>query len=226
MRKQQSDFGWDWSPAYSPTGIWQPVYAVQLQQGQIYVKNSMVDIYRNGQLNNEIPDQSQPWVINVVVDYLGSLPFGTSVNIKIVDSSGTLFYSGSLGGVTYLGGTLQGSVLLNKTPNLWWPVGYGSQTLYGLTAQIVASNKVLATVQKNIGFRTIVLNQFPITIQQQFQGIAGGNAWHFEINGHEFFAKGSNFVPASAFWTNVTPDSVKTLFQSVLAGVSQYLSRI
>jgi beta-mannosidase len=26
IRKEQSDFGWDWGPAFAPAGIWQPAY--------------------------------------------------------------------------------------------------------------------------------------------------------------------------------------------------------
>lgn len=41
---------------------------------------------------------------------------------------------------------------------------------------------------------------------------------HFEINGHEFYAKGSNFIPPDALWPRVTEPRVRQLFQSVVAG--------
>lgn len=41
---------------------------------------------------------------------------------------------------------------------------------------------------------------------------------HFEINGHEFYAKGSNFIPPDAFWPRVTKDRIRSLFQSVTDG--------
>ena len=40
---------------------------------------------------------------------------------------------------------------------------------------------------------------------------------HFEINGHEFYAKGSNFIPPDAFWPRVTSTKIQTLFDSVTA---------
>ena len=49
------------------------------------------------------------------------------------------------------------------------------------------------------------------------QGIAPGNNWHFEINGHEFYAKGSNFIPPDAFWPRVTAQKMQQLFDSVTA---------
>lgn len=57
------------------------------------------------------------------------------------------------------------------------------------------SSSSLATVFRRVGFRTIVLNGEAITDGQLALGIAPGTNWHFEINGHEFFAKGSNFIP-------------------------------
>lgn len=41
---------------------------------------------------------------------------------------------------------------------------------------------------------------------------------HFEINGHEFYAKGSNFIPPDAFWPRVTPQRIRQLFDAVVAG--------
>jgi len=58
----------------------------------------------------------------------------------------------------------------------------------------------------------------PISAAQLAQGIAPGNNWHFEINGHEFYAKGSNFIPPDAFWPRVTKTKMKQLFQSVVDG--------
>ena len=41
---------------------------------------------------------------------------------------------------------------------------------------------------------------------------------HFEINGHEFYAKGSNFIPPDAFWPRVTERKMQQLFDSVVDG--------
>ena len=57
-----------------------------------------------------------------------------------------------------------------------------------------------------------------ISEEQIAQGIAPGNNWHFEINGHEFYAKGSNFIPPDVFWPRVTETKMQQLFDSVTAG--------
>jgi len=188
IRKEQSDFGWDWGPAFAPTGIWKPAYVVQLKHEEVHVQNSMVDIYRRGQLNNLPPDQSEPWIVNASVDYLGVLPDGTGMRTTIIDATKQIFLSGPLSNVVIANGTITGDILVDKNPDLWWPVGHGHQNLYNMTLELVdGRNKSLASVQKRIGFRTIVLNQGIITNEQSSKCIVPGANWHFEINGHEIF---------------------------------------
>ena len=221
VRKEQSDFGWDWGPAFAPAGPWQPAYVVQLASDEIYVRNSIVDVFRQGQLNNIPPDQSQPWVVNASLDYFGNLPAGAKMSyvLRTLDNQTTIS-SGSLGHVNVTNATITGMTTIPKDKvEMWWPSQLGPQNLYYLTIQLSSpKTKTLTTVTKRIGFRTIVLNEFPITKAQMAQGIAPGNAWHFEINGHEFYAKGSNFIPPDAFWPRVTVEKMTQLFDSVIDG--------
>lgn len=78
---------------------------------------------------------------------------------------------------------------------------------------------------QSLSFRTIVLNQGPISLEEQSTGIASGNHWHFEINGHPFFAKGSNFIPPDVFWPRVTYDRARRLLEAVIAA-NQNMLRI
>lgn len=122
--------------------------------------------------------------------------------------------------VTTSGGAISGSIsVANNAVELWWPSGLGSQNLYYATVTVLgANNTTIAASTVRTAFRTIVLNMEPITQQQLAQGIQDGNNWHFEINGHEFYAKGSNFIPPDAFWPRVTPARIQQLFNSVVDG--------
>ncbi|KAL1998178.1 hypothetical protein VTN02DRAFT_6714 [Thermoascus thermophilus] len=223
MRKEQSDFGWDWGPAFAPAGPWRNASIVQFQRDDgLYVLNTDLDIYRQGQINHLPPDQTQPWVVNASIDFLGDLPEGASMTVEISEAADPLskLASGPLDNVTASGNSITGTtVIAADAPKLWWPNGLGNQSLYAVTVRVVdGQGKLLAAVTRRTGFRTIVLNRTPITDAQLRQGIAPGANWHFEINGHEFYAKGSNLIPPDAFWPRVTEARMRGLFDSVVAG--------
>ncbi|KAJ5173277.1 hypothetical protein N7492_005870, partial [Penicillium capsulatum] len=221
MRKEQSDFGWDWGPAFSPAGPWQKAYLVQFgRKDGVYVLNTDLDIFRQGQINHLAPGQSQPWVVNASIDFLGTLPKNPSMRINIKDiESGETLKSAPLEHINKTGRTVTGSLTVDAhATKLWWPNGLGKQNLYNLTVTIHGDEEELATVTKRSGFRTIFLNRLNITEDQLAQGIAPGANWHFEVNGHEFYAKGSNLIPPDAFWPRVTEAKMRRLFDAVVAG--------
>lgn len=166
----------------------------------MHIRNSLFDIYRKGQLNNLPPDQSAPWILNASLDYFGDLPQGAALSYILKDANNQTISTGSLDDVNTTDATVTGTTTIqNDQVQLWWPSQMGPQTLYYLTINLVSSDKsMLASVIKRTAFRTIVLNESPISDAQLAQGIAPGNNWHFEINGHEFYAKGSNFIPPDA----------------------------
>lgn len=187
----------------------------------IYILNTDIDIFRKGQINHLAPDQTQPWVVNASVDFLGILPKKSSMTLEIKDVElGRILKSGPLENISVSGQAITGSITVDaNAPNLWWPTGLGKQNLYYATISIEDSKQhALANVTKRTGFRTIFLNRLNITDAQLAQGIAPGANWHFEVNGQEFYAKGSNFIPPDAFWPRVTEERMRQLFNAVVAG--------
>ena len=164
VRKEQSDFGWDWGPAFAPVGIWQPAYIIQLSldsnaASDVYIRNTDLDIHRMGQLNNLPPDQGMPWVLNASLDVLGTLPTKATLNYTIATSStDRTVSSGSLTNITIETNTISGAVALDPSLyELWWPRGLGPQNLYNITISVVdGKNRTLTSVDKRTGFRTIV----------------------------------------------------------------------
>lgn len=222
MRKEQSDFGWDWGPAFSPAGPWKPARIVQLDTPEnIYVLNTDLDIYRKGQINYLPPDQTQPWVVNASIDFVGTLPKNPAMAIEIKDrESGSVVSSQTLHNVVISGSSVTGVTVLDKfEPKLWWPSGLGDQNLYHITITVSGcEEEPVAHVTKRTGFRTIFLNQRNITDAQLAQGVAPGANWHFEVNGREFYAKGSNIIPPDAFWPRVTEEKMARLLDAVVVG--------
>ena len=177
VRKQQSDFGWDWGPGFVPTGVWQKAWIVQLERQEVHVRNSLVDIYRLGQLPNLRPDQTQNWVLNASIDVVNVVPSGSSLTYTIVDAAGQTISSGALSNVTNAGDVITGTTVLDQTAyKLWWPTGLGEQPLYTVTIDIISpASGIVASVSKRTGFRTIVLYQGVVTDDELALGVAPGN---------------------------------------------------
>ncbi|KAL0955666.1 hypothetical protein HGRIS_001893 [Hohenbuehelia grisea] len=93
VRKVASDFGWDWGPAFIPSGIYKPAYLVNLSNvtngtfsigtppvsaslgndtgsnssGPLFIEESSVDTYKLGQTFSTRPNQTAQWVVNVTL---------------------------------------------------------------------------------------------------------------------------------------------------------------
>jgi beta-mannosidase len=204
-----------------PAGIWQPAYLVQLARSDIHVRNVLVDVYRRDQVPLLPPDQSRPWVVSASIDFIGSLPLGSTLDYELKTLQGKSVLKGSLSNVTTSAHTISGSVIVpDKLVELWWPTGMGSQKLYSLHVHVKSQDGTtsVTSVDRRIGFRTILLNQEPVRPDQLKKGVAPGSNWHFEINGEEFYAKGSNFIPPDTFWTRVTREKMEKLFYAVQKG--------
>jgi len=183
MRKQQSDFGWDWGPGFAPSGVWQPAWAVQLEESEeeVHVRNTMIDIYRIGQLNNLRPDQTKDWVLNASIDVIGKLPSNARMMYHIKDASasgsGAVVGSGDLMNITNRGDVISGMAVLDASKyKLWWPSGLGPQNLYNVTISVVSpgSGKSVASTTRRTGFRTVLLYMGPVTDEEKAQGVAPG----------------------------------------------------
>ncbi|KXL49914.1 glycoside hydrolase family 2 protein [Acidomyces richmondensis BFW] len=220
-RKEQNDFGWDWSPSLVPAGPWRPIYAVQLTcQSPVYVTNTLIDIYREGQLNNMPPNQIVPWVFNASLDFIGELPNGASLQLTLTDVHNNTILKRLLCGVYISNMTITGSTTIDDSKvQLWWPSGFGEQPLYYARIDVIDGDKnEITAIERRVGFRTIVLNLNPVTEVQQSAGIAPGSNWHFEINGDEIYCKGSNFVPPDVFWPRANETRIRRLFEFVVKG--------
>ena len=92
----------------------------------------------------------------------------------------------------------------NSTVQLWWPNGYGNQTLYTLSVY----NQWQLIGSRSIGFRTVEL------AQHSYGPNIKGLSFYFVINGQPIYVKGSNWIPPDAFQERVTDERLERLLGS------------
>ena len=189
LRKQPSNFGWDWGPMLVTMGIWKDIELIALDTARIeevYVKQehseSMVELDIDLDCEKVAAED-----LEVEVDFSYK---NTSVyNNKFI-----------------IEGEKAKIEFDVDNPKLWWPNGMGEQHLYDLEIKILNSEgEELDKDHKKIGLRELKL----ITEDDQW-----GQSFKFAANGVEFFAKGANWIPADAFVSRVNREDYKKLLES------------
>ena len=87
---------------------------------------------------------------------------------------------------------------------LWWPNGYGNQSLYKLA--VSSDGKDIDS--RLIGFRTVKL------IQNEYGEEINGTSFYFSINSKPIFIKGSNWIPPDSFQERVSDEKLERLLRS------------
>ncbi|KAJ7662697.1 glycoside hydrolase family 2 protein [Mycena polygramma] len=236
VRKIQSDFGWDWGPAFLPSGIFKPAYLISLSSAnesspaptttngtqQIFVEETSVDIYKVGQNFSVPPNEAADWVINVTLALRSAGTFETpSISLAFdelnltsppfsIDPLSTTADSPSWVTVIWH--------IADSLPQRWYPHNLGNPKLYNLTIALHLADSV-EDVEFTIrtGFRTITLAQLPYSQDDlDGRGITPGDQWHFEINGKAFYTMGTNIIPFDPFYPRITQDQVRWVLESAV----------
>ena len=94
-------------------------------------------------------------------------------------------------------------------PKLWYPHGYGEQSLYTCEAVLVSEGRDLQTLSKRVGFRRGELVQEPDEV---------GKTFFFRINGIDVFCGGSCWIPADSFTPRITKERYRSWLQTMVDG--------
>ena len=191
LRKQHSNFGWDWTPVLVSCGIWRSLSLLAW---------------------------SGPRLLDVRIDQAhGKNGVALTAQVALSESMS----GGSLEMEVLLEGKVVGKAVAPPTanhfasvamtipdPQLWWPAGMGGQPLYEVRVRLLDAKKIeLDSWTRRIGLRTLRLIRKPD---------AFGESFYFEANGIPFFAKGANWVnprpypewPADGQWKQRLQDAV------------------
>ncbi|KAG1889956.1 glycoside hydrolase family 2 protein [Suillus subluteus] len=245
IRKINDDFGWDWGPAFVPSGVYKPAYIVTLSESELqypasdvtsfpvasrslFVDETALDIYKYGQNSSVAPDQSADWIVNVTFDIHSIKSFeNPTVTLSIPElnlTSGPLILGpipNNAGQNIFLGVNWS---IPDSIPERWYPIDLGNPKLYNLTITLDPSpsqgdgpsaESITQTI--TTGFRTIQLLQTPYSEEEiASRGITPGDQWHFAINGRAFYSKGTNIIPFDPFYSRIKPEAVRWVLESAV----------
>ncbi|MCR2823021.1 beta-mannosidase [Lederbergia panacisoli] len=171
LRKAHYMFGWDWGPKIPDMGIWRNISiqawsSVKLDDVYMTQVHKDNEVQLDVRVNVERLNEEQDLQLEVSL----TNPAG-QVEVKTVPVS-----------------ALQEIITFNvDNPELWWPNGYGKQSLYQVEVSLLDKNgSKLDAKDYNIGLRTIEVKSVP----DEF-----GRSFEFYVNGISIFGMGANYIP-------------------------------
>lgn len=204
MRKAQFGYGWDWGPRLPTIGIWRPVELSRQRcasmQG-MHFSTLEIDTNRNTalvaiQVDVERFAGDQALALSIALHSPGSLVGTTAA----AERSLTLQGSGS---------QLSAKVYMEiENPQLWWTHDLGEPALYTLQATLYGDGDQLEQQQREVGIRTLELDQSPDT------GEPGTRFFRFVLNGVPIFARGADWIPAHSFVGAISAERYEMLLRA------------
>ena len=197
-RKAPYNYGWDWGPRYITEGIWLPVKLIAWDD--LRIDNFHIRQEKIGKDEAELRAE-----FDIVASGAGEASLAVEhdgANGKNVPAAQqrTLLNEG----LNHVSIPLQ-----IKNPNLWYPNGYGAQTLYKFFGTLSATKGKKTAVEDRAELRTGLRS-----LELRRQPDQWGKSFTFVVNGIPVFAKGADVIPFDSFMTRVTPAQHRQILQS------------
>ncbi|OAQ81177.1 beta-mannosidase [Purpureocillium lilacinum] len=198
VRKAQYHWGWDWGPVLMTAGPWRPVY--------LEVSSSHIDDFW---VKYDVSEDLSVATGTVEVHSSGEVD---EIRLSIGKNGGSLF-SGSSSHRKDGKANVEFKV---EDLKAWYPVGYGEQSLYDVTVEIVKNGSVVDRKTKRTGFRHSELVQ---------KDDAHGQSFYFRVNHVDVFAGGSCWIPADNFLPRLTREKYREWLELMIEG-NQIMTRV
>ena len=176
LRMPASSFGWDIMGRFVSAGMWRGVRLEERKPERItdayYATRAL---YPNGDA-----------LLHLHYRFETDAPILDGFVIRVKGECGDSTFEQTKN-ATFVDGATN---ILIPAAKLWWPKGYGDQSLYNVTLTLEKDGKILAERKDRIGIR-----QLKVEIV-----MAEGDAGEFKVwaNGCPILCKGSNWVPLDA----------------------------
>jgi beta-mannosidase len=219
IRKTQSDFGWDWGPAFVPAGIWQNISVITAKS--VHITEIVPKVHHNDSLFSYFIEALVCFTVLDQADYTLSITIGVA---------NTPFSSPHTETVDALKGSINECVRIytytvkdDQLDNyLWKPYSSFSTKPLLYEANVVVSvsngthNLFDTSCVRKIGFRNIQIVEEVPPIKEK------GLLFYFQQSdskgSYPIYIKGSNFIPMDAFVTRAGPDVARRLLVSAIQG--------
>ncbi|KAI1473381.1 glycoside hydrolase family 2 protein [Daldinia eschscholtzii] len=196
VRKSQYHWGWDWGPSLLTCGPWRPINL------EVY-ESRIADLW-------------------VDIDVDKSLKFATiTAHASTEGKASGIWFDISLNGTPVVSQAVasgRSATFTIDNPKLWYPVRYGKQPLYTVTATLDEDGKIIDSVSKKIGLRRAELVQRPLKGEP-------GTSFFFEVNGIPIFCGGSDWIPADNFLPRISKERYYDWVKLVADG-NQFMIRV
>jgi beta-mannosidase len=189
VRREGSDFGWDWGVRLSTCGIWRPIRVAAYDIARI------TDLGVRQNLSDP-----QKAVLNVTTEI-------EQFNEKDLDLEVQIFLNEEMltsKEIDVEKNTIKEELII-ENPKLWWPNGWGDHPLYTVVATLKNTGKVIHTKRIKIGLRTVEI------VREKDKR---GETFGIKVNGNLIFCKGANWIPADALPDRLTEAHYKHLLRS------------
>ena len=195
LRKAAYEYGWDWGPRFVLSGIWRPV---------------KLDVWDDAKLANvhirqrDVTSETAHLVVETEIVSAQKAIAKISVDFEQGGKKGSASRDVELNaGVNHIDVPLD-----IAHPDLWFPNGYGKQTIYAFHTELKTGSRVQDEQTVRTGLRSIVLRR---DVDQW------GRSFEIVVNGIPVFAKGADVIPFDSFPTRVKTADYRRVLESAKA---------
>ncbi len=184
VRKAQYSFGWDWGPKLTTLGIWRSIY-LEILSGPV-LRDPFVKTL-------ELKKDSAMIEVSVDIEHFKS-PVTVTTNIEGINYSEKIVKQVTSSSLRFK--------LKIADPNIWWPNGYGKQSLYKATFILQHKDGTASETSTTFGIRTVKLSQ---------EKDNEGKSFIIEVNGEKIFCKGADWIPSDNFIPRISDSKYERL---------------
>ena len=191
IRKAHCMFGWDWGAHLPDAGIWRPVSLLGIDTAR-FDSVEVLQYHEEGAVRLTV----KPLVVAAPDCDVAFQELTTAVTVTAPDGTETVYQAEEL------------SDIFIEHPELWWPNGYGKQSLYTVSVDLKkADGTVVDNWTRKIGLRTITMDRTPDKWGERFATC---------VNGVNIFAMGADYIPEDHLLGRVTRETTRTLLEKAV----------